>query len=413
MKRNKTVDVIISLVCAICLWIYVVTVVTPEDDMTINEIPIVYSGEQEMRTERELVISNKTASAVSVKFHGARADLKRLERYKSDITAVVDTSTFTAQREYSSGYEIILPTALQDQAIQIVDRTPKTVRFTVETLESKTVPVRGVFDGSVANGFFEGALTFDLDSVSVSGPSSVVERVQYAQAILDGTRVSETFSETVNLTLVDENGEAVRSADLSISEPEVTATLEVLTEKEIPLTLSILPGGGASEDNTEITYSRETVLLRGEKSRLDELTELNVGELALGMIEQDTTLTYEITAPEKTQLVSPDDKLDVSVVFRGLDRADFTISSFLSEHADTNAEEGLQARILTQTLRVTLRGPAALLEELQDTDLTAVADLTDYTKPGVFTVPVVIRTPDESVGAVGEYTVELELYVEE
>ncbi|MDO4845846.1 MAG: CdaR family protein, partial [Oscillospiraceae bacterium] len=219
--------------------------------------------------------------------------------------------------------------------------------------------------------------------------------------------------ETVNLTLVDENGEAVRSADLSISESEVTATLEVLTEKEIPLTLSILPGGGASEDNTEITYSRETVLLRGEKSRLDELTELNVGELALGMIEQDTTLTYEITAPEKTQLVSPDDKLDVSVVFRGLDRADFTISSFLSEHADTNAEEGLQARVLTQTLRVTLRGPAALLEELQDTDLTAVADLTDYTKPGVFTVPVVIRTPDESVGAVGEYTVELELYVEE
>ena len=412
MKRNKTVDVIISLLCALFLWIYVVTVVTPEDDVTINEIPIVYSGEQEMRAERSLVISNKTASVVSVKFHGSRADLKRLERYKSDITAVVDTSTFTSQREFASGYEIILPAALQDQAIQIVDRTPKTVRFTVEALETKTVPVKGVFDGSVANGYQAGELYFDLDTVSVSGPSSVVDRVQYAQAILDGERVSETFSEQVALTLVDSNGEAVRSADLTVSEAEVLATLEVLTEKEVPLTINVLPGGGASEENTEITYSRDTVLLRGEKNRLAEITELNVGDLELGKIKQDTTIPFDITAPEKTQLVNPDEKLEVTVTFMGVEQKDFSVSTFRTEHVDENAEEKLRARVLTQTLTVTLRGDTETLDALEDADLTAVADMTDYTKPGVFTVPVEIQTPDETVGAVGEYTVEMELYVE-
>ncbi len=412
MKKNKTFEVILSVFLALCLWIYVVTVVTPEDDMTINDIPVVYSGEQEMRTERGLLISNKTSSVVSVKFHGARADLKRLERYKADLTVVVDTSTFTSEREYASGYEIVYPSALQDQAFQIVDRTPKTVRFTVEKLVTKTVPVKGVFGGSLANGFTAGDLSFDLDSVTVSGPGSLVEHVQYAQAILDGTKVSATFSDTVALTLVDEAGEAIRSADLTLSATEVVATLSVLAEKEVPLKLTIVPGGGATEENSKIELSEQTVVLRGEKSALDGISELEVGELDLGIVRQNETLSFDVTAPENTQLVTEIEKLDVTVSFEGLDTRDAIVSEFLTEHVVENADEKLKARILTQSIEIELRGPKEALEEVKDEDLIAVADLTDYTRTGAFTVPVTIRTSNDAVGAVGDYSVELELYLE-
>ena len=412
MKSNKTVKLLLSLFLALSLWIYVVTVVTPEDDITIGDIPIVYSGEQEMRTERGLLISNQTTSYVSVKFHGSRADLKRLERYRSDLSAIIDTSAFNAEREYSSGYEIVLPAALQDQTVQIVDRTPKTVRFTVEKLVSKTVPVKGVFDGTVATGFTVGDLKFDLESVTVSGPGSDVERVQYAQAILDGVNVAETFSEPVALTLVDGAGEAIRATDLTLSEADVLATLTVLAEKEVPLKLTILPGGGATEENTAFELSQQTAVLRGEKSALDAITEVEIGTLALGEVRQDEKLSFDVTAPEGTQFVPELEKVTVTVAFEGLETREAVVSEFLAENVTENADETLKARIVTQSLEIELRGPAEALEAIKDEDLVAVADLTDYTKAGAFTVPVTIRTPDETVGAVGVYSVEMELYLE-
>ena len=108
MKKRKVFEVVLSLFLAIFLWNHVITVVTPEDDMEVKAIPIVYTNDQEMRKERGLLISGRTDDFVSVKFHGSRADLRRLERYEKDITAVVDTKTFTSEREYSSEYEIKL-----------------------------------------------------------------------------------------------------------------------------------------------------------------------------------------------------------------------------------------------------------------------------------------------------------------
>ena len=46
MKRSKLITMAISLLAAICLWAYVVTVVNPDGDTIISGIPVTFSGQE-------------------------------------------------------------------------------------------------------------------------------------------------------------------------------------------------------------------------------------------------------------------------------------------------------------------------------------------------------------------------------
>ena len=55
MKKSKLITMAISLLAAICLWIYVVTVVNPEGTTTISNIPVTFSGAEVLREDQGLV----------------------------------------------------------------------------------------------------------------------------------------------------------------------------------------------------------------------------------------------------------------------------------------------------------------------------------------------------------------------
>ena len=51
MKKSKLITMAISLFAAICLWIYVVTVVNPDGSTTISNIPVTFSGADVLRED--------------------------------------------------------------------------------------------------------------------------------------------------------------------------------------------------------------------------------------------------------------------------------------------------------------------------------------------------------------------------
>ena len=52
MKRSKLITMAISLLAAICLWAYVVTVVNPDGDTIISGIPVTFSGQEVLREDQ-------------------------------------------------------------------------------------------------------------------------------------------------------------------------------------------------------------------------------------------------------------------------------------------------------------------------------------------------------------------------
>ena len=60
--KSKVIRILLSLALALGIWLYVVTVIKPESEVTIQGIPIMLEGENTL-AERDLVI---VASSVSM-----------------------------------------------------------------------------------------------------------------------------------------------------------------------------------------------------------------------------------------------------------------------------------------------------------------------------------------------------------
>lgn len=404
MQKRKILDLIIALLCAILLWIYVVTVITPEDDVTISDIPITFVGESELRSEYGLTIANRTATAVTVKFHGSRAALRQLVAEKNNIMATLDVTGYTDEREYSATYTVKLPSALQDNSIIVTDRSPRTIQFSVEKLMMKSIPVKGVFDGTTAAGFTAGELRFDQDRITITGPAAEVETISYAQVVVGGTDVSELIDIRESYTLIDLDGNAVYSENITSDTADIGVQVPIWVDKTVPLTISLTPGAGADESNTTVAIAPETFVLSGETDTLNAIDSLDLGFLDLAQLRSGDTVQIPIELPDG--VITPEQTLtaNVTVTFTGLTEQQVTVQGI----SVTGLAPGMKAVLADQTLTVTLRAPESVMASQTDLTASASVDLSEYTTAGSYTVPVTITAPD-GIGAVGSYEVAVEL----
>lgn len=405
MQRSKFIEIVIAILCAVALWMIVVTEVSPEDDIVLNNIPVVFAGENELRSEYNLIVSKKDNSVVSVKFHGARADLKRLDKERNNLTAVVDVSTFTSEREYSGSFDVVGSSLIQGGAVRVVERKPSTVRFSVEKMASKMVRVKGNFNGTEKEGYEAGELYFNQDTIKVTGPKELVDKVSYAQVSVSDTNVSETIVRMEAVTLYSGDNEEIRSNDLVLSAPEIEVTLQVFMKKTVPVTATYLYGPGAMEGTVSVTIMPETLTVLGTEEALEELTEVSLGEIVLANLHDGVAVLMDYILPEGILAAEEQTQAEVTATFDGLEILELPVTKILPE----NLAEGMTAKNMTSSLAVTLRGPSEDLEAFDESALVAVADLSEYSQSGSFTVPVRIETGSETIGAVGEYTVTVEM----
>ena len=130
--KSKLFSLIISVLAAMCLWVYVMTVVNPDVDLTIGNIPVTFSGAEVLREDHGLVITGDYQEFVSVHFYGKNADLKTLDQHKDELKAVIDVSKVRSTKDYTMSYDITLPSAVSASSITKMDKSPASITFTVE-----------------------------------------------------------------------------------------------------------------------------------------------------------------------------------------------------------------------------------------------------------------------------------------
>ncbi len=131
--KSKLFSLIVSVLAAMCLWVYVMTVVNPDVDLTIGNIPVTFSGAEVLREDHGLVITGDYQEFVSVHFYyGKNADLKTLDQHKDEIKAVIDVSKVRSTKDYTMSYDITLPSAVSASSITKMDKSPANITFTVE-----------------------------------------------------------------------------------------------------------------------------------------------------------------------------------------------------------------------------------------------------------------------------------------
>ncbi len=406
--KNKIWTFALALAIAFGFWLYVISYVSPGSDETITGIPVFFEGETILE-ERGLMITSDSNATVTLKISGNRSDLIKLNRdnitLKVDLTKVYDAGVKELR------YSITYPGDVPNGAVTVESQYPEAVSITVEKKVSKPVDIGVVFTGEVDEGFIADTENWVLDfpTVNVKGPSSVVDQIHHARIDVSLDDRRESISENYRYILCDAEDQPVDVELVTTDVAEVHLDVKIQRFKEVPLTVNVKYGGGASESNTKVIINPETIYVAGSEALLQDLEQivLGTGTIDLSVTEEDLEQTFPITLPEGVTNLSGVTEAQVQIKFVGLAIKEFDVSEIKA----INLPEGMDYDLMNQVLKVRLRGPAAVMESIQPENIQVTIDFAGK-EMGSFTMKPVITVEGEayaSVGAVGTYGVSVTL----
>lgn len=402
--KNKILSAALSLVIAFVLWFYVITVVSPGSEDWVYDIPVVFEGETVLTEDRGMMITSRSEDVlIDLKLSGNRTDLAKVNR--GNITIKVDLSKVYDPGEHELTFNPIFPGDVPSGALTVESKYPETVKLTVEKKVKKPVDVRVNFVGSAAENFMVDTENRILDypTVNVTGPSSVVDLIDHAKIDVDLTDRVESISENFRYTLCDADGNPVDVELVTTDVAEVHLDVKIQRFKQIPLTLALTYGGGTTEHSVEVIVEPAYISVSGSELMLEDLNEIQLGSIDLSAIEADFEQTYPITIPEGITNLSERTEATVKVQFLNLAIMDFEVTDITT----ANVPAGMEAELMSQVLKVRLRGPAAVMKKLTAQDIKVVVDFSGK-ELGSFTIKPTITVSGEAfanVGAVGSYSV--------
>ena len=373
--KSKLFSLIVSVLAAMCLWVYVMTVVNPDVDLVIGNIPVTFSGAEVLQEDHGLVITGDYQEFVSVHFYGKNADLKTLDQHKDEIKAVVDVSKVRSTKEYTMTYDITLPSAVSASSITRADKNPTNITFTVERQIRKSVEVKGDFSNvRIAEGFMLDSTSFDYDSITVEGPESIVGTIDCAQVTLDRSNVDKTITETVSYVLLDKDGNQVDTSELTLSADAIDVTMKIVKYKVVPLEVEFIDGGGAKAE-TDVTYTADiqAVTLSGDVTVLDGLNSIQLEPIDLSTLSSnDETITRTILIPNDVKNVSGQEEVSIHVIIHGKQIKTLRTTNIVFIGVD---EEKFKATSLSQQVQVTIRADASDAQKILAGNIRIVADM--------------------------------------
>ena len=407
--KSKLFSLIVSVLAAMCLWVYVMTVVNPDVDLTIGNIPVTFSGAEVLREDHGLVITGDYQEFVSVHFYGKNTDLKTLDQHKDEIKAVIDVSKVRSTKEYTMTYDITLPSAVSASSITKMDKNPSSITFRVERQITKSVEVKGDFANvKIAEGYMLDSTSFDYDSVTVEGPESIVSTIDSAQVTLDRSNVDKTITESVSYVLLDKSGEQVDPTELTLSTDAIEVTMKIVKYKVVPIEVQLLYGDGLQEQDVSYDYEPKAVTLSGDSAVLDGLNSIQLDPIDLSMLtSNDETVTQTILIPNDAKNVSGEENVSVRITITGKQIKTLRTTNIVFIGVD---ETQFKATSLSQQVQVTIRADAADANKITANNIRIVADMSAYTQTGTYQVPVTVRIDGyQSAGAIGQYSIAVNL----
>lgn len=396
---------IVSLLASLAIWVYVTSMQSTEFSQTFYGVEVELVGESTLRETKNMVITDLDTSTVTVRIKGPRRIVAGLD--PSDLKACVDVSKLSRSAYTTQQYYISYPDGTDTTNINDSNKSPSTISFMVSPLNTKTVQVRGSFDGSLAEGYTAETPVFEPATITVSGADANLKDVSYAWVTFGKENVDSTYKVETGFTLMNENGEECSTVGLTCSEDVVTATLPLLLVKEVPLSVDIIEGTGATKANTKIKVEPDSITLAGDSAVLTGMNKIVLDTIDLSDFEKTFSQTYTIPIDNDMNNLTGVTEAKVTVEIVGLETRVFKVKNI----SCTNVTEGYEADIISESIDVIIRGTPEQLDQLKGDNIRAVADLTDYKESTGQFMPNVKIVVDGStdVGAVGQNTISIEI----
>lgn len=276
--ESKVFNIILSILIALGLWAYVTASVTDVGESTVRNIPVTVVGEEALNA-KGLMIDPNTKLTVSARVSGNRTLLVNMASNPSEyFSATINVAEITEPGTYDLNCTITPEfTSLTSTGVRVMDQEGKTIQVTVTRLMSKTVEVRGVFEGTVDedNNYRANPVEVTPGTIKVQGPETLVNQVEYAQVTITGDKLTKTYTGELGFQLMTADGEVVDDDDLTTNVNTVSVVMPVVKTMEVPLSVEYIYGGGITEDNFEryvtVDIQPATIQVSGDEADVSYL----------------------------------------------------------------------------------------------------------------------------------------------
>ncbi len=413
-KINKTNNflnsngfwIVFSILVALLLWVYVTNVEGEKTSVTFQGIDVTLEGEEALRESKGYIITDLSANTISVELYGpinVLADLR-----STDLSAIIDVSATSRTGSVEKTYDIAFPPEIDSSNITITERQPSTLTFFVDNEASKTFELRGVFTGSVAEGYIRDEFIFDPLNVLVSGPATEIEKISHAEVVVEREEIDRTVTFDSTFELVDFDGNIVESDDLMVGLETVNVSLTVKATKEVPFVIDLVDGGGATIQHANVTYEPKTITISGDPSILEGVNNINLGTIDLATVDPVLTEEYVIIIPNETENVTGTTEVTVNVEVLGLEKEKLDVSNI--NFTVTNLSEEFDYEMVNESIEIEVRGPAESLSDVNSNNIRLVVDLSEVSETGTVIAPATVHVDGfTNVAAIGDYDIYLRI----
>lgn len=377
--KNKLGILLLSIAIAFGLWLYVTNYIYVEGTNTIPNVPVVFQNEGAL-TSRGLMITGGFNQTVTLTITGKRSEVNSLSNV--NLSVQVDLSRIYDTGIQSVGYTVNYPGNISAGDMSYETQHPR-LQLTIEERVEKNVPVKVITEGNVDKGYVAddaNAAVLSTRYVKVTGPASVVNHMDYAvvRVNLDGQKSSIDQDYPYELCKLDDKVyvpvEIPNPDHVVMDTEQVHVNLTILRYKELEVGLNIIDGGGATAQTATIVYDHDKLMISGSEELLNTLgTRLILGTIDLGQIKEDTKLTFPVVLPEEVNNLTNVTQIEVTVSFPNLVVKEFSVKNIVP----INVPSGMVPKVVTQQIKVTVRGPRSQVLQMTPEDITVTVDFAD------------------------------------
>lgn len=394
---------VLAILMAIALWIVVVV----NNDSVLREniisnIPVIYKNEDLLEDESELRIIEGREQMVSVRVSGPYAALSSLRA--DDIQMMVDVSKFKKPGTYtintsdaSSDYSLRI---LGNQAQNINPpkiASPVSFQVVVDTIITKEIPISVQMQGKAPSGYLYEEPVITQETVTVTGPESVVSQIKKAVAVIteaDASALKKTTTVLASFTFQGERNREIDKTHLVCTPNELSVTIPVYVAAKLPLTVDLVDSETLTKDSVSVQIEPSELLVYGGESLIANLTKLGLGKIELGTVDPNMPKVIPIPLPAGiTRAPGQPAAAKVTIKPVGLTTREFPITDITLENTGTSSD--FTVSLLTNSITARIQADTAVLSKLTADSLEAkVVVNADERGPGIFEVPVEIQSDD-------------------
>lgn len=386
---------ILSILCAVILWFYVMTVESNNFEKTYSGVTLDIRG---MESLSALSLSGLPTDTVEITVTG--------EKQKLEAMGSEDIKPYVILPENAEKGQYVLPVKIDG----IPDNTnvsikPEKVTVLVENTDTRTVSltrVAGNHDDSLLS------YHFSLSEITVTGSVSLLERIDHAELNISsqtpGININSSYFGAI--VLIDVEGKEILGSYLTKSNDYATVEVKVMQTKKLPLTVT--GTGGEAADIVFDEGSVKTVTVKGEASQIAAIPDfLSLATVDLtnpdGANETRFTFSYQqilSAIPQDVALHEIDGILISALDQEKLPSASFTATpkSALAENTLSVSLSGATVKSLSsalkaqfdpkQTVLITLRGTQDAVHAVTAEDIALTINMAGKTAKGWVDAPL-------------------------